>query len=516
MNGRRTRPARRAPPGANSSRSGGPGSVLLVFLAALLPGCAVGPDYEPPDLQATVPDAWRAEVEAEMSSDASPLVRWWETFGDTTLTQLIRRAELANRDLIAAVGRVEEARALRGVAKGGLLPDLVLDGSYTRFRLSENGLQGSQLEGQEFDLWSGGLSLSWEIDLFGRVRRSVEAASAELGASVEEYRDVLVTLYAEVAASYVDARTFQQRLTFANANAESQRRSLQLTRDRFRAGLTSALDVTQAESNLATTESQIPALEDGLNRSLNRLAVLLGEPPGDLHDELAAPAPIPAPESEVAALLPADLLRRRPDIRRAERRLAAQTARVGIATADLYPSFSLTGFLGLESLEVEEFAEGESLSWSVVPGFRWNLFSGGKIRNRIRAEEARTRQALAAYEQTVLLALEETGNSLVAYGREKERRDRLTEAVRASQRSVEIVETQYRSGLTDFQRYLDSQRSLFNQQDALAVSAGQVTKNLIGVNRALGGGWDPDATAEPDRSAAAGPGGASPAPGPGD
>jgi len=486
--------------------------VSSALLGPLLAACAVGPDYEAPDVTATVPDAWRAEVEAEMSSDASPLVRWWETFGDTTLTGLVRRAESENRDLVAAVGRVEEARALRGVAKGGLLPDLVLDGSYTRFQLSENGLQGSELQGQQFDLWSGGLSLSWEIDLFGRVRRGVEAASAELGASVEDYRDVLVTLYAEVAAAYVDTRTFQQRLTFANANADAQRRSLQLTRDRFRAGLTSALDVTQAESNLATTEAQIPALEDGLNRSLNRLAVLLGEPPGDLHDALAEPAPIPMPEGEVAALLPAELLRRRPDIRRAERRLAAQTARIGIATADLYPSFSLTGFLGLESLELDEFAEGESVSWSVVPGIRWNLFSGGKIRNRIRAEEARTRQALAAYEQTILLALEETGNSLIAYGREQERRDRLLEAVRASERSVEIVATQYRSGLTDFQRFLDSQRSLFNQQDALAVSAGQVTKNLISVNRALGGGWDPDATAEPDRSAAADPGASTAAP----
>jgi len=486
--------------------------VSSALLGPLLAACAVGPDYEAPDVTATVPDAWRAEVEAEMSSDASPLVRWWETFGDTTLTGLVRRAESENRDLVAAVGRVEEARALRGVAKGGLLPDLVLDGSYTRFQLSENGLQGSELQGQPFDLWSGGLSLSWEIDLFGRVRRGVEAASAELGASVEDYRDVLVTLYAEVAAAYVDTRTFQQRLTFANANADAQRRSLQLTRDRFRAGLTSALDVTQAESNLATTEAQIPALEDGLNRSLNRLAVLLGEPPGDLHDALAEPAPIPMPEGEVAALLPAELLRRRPDIRRAERRLAAQTARIGIATADLYPSFSLTGFLGLESLELDEFAEGESVSWSVVPGIRWNLFSGGKIRNRIRAEEARTRQALAAYEQTILLALEETGNSLIAYGREQERRDRLLEAVRASERSVEIVATQYRSGLTDFQRFLDSQRSLFNQQDALAVSAGQVTKNLISVNRALGGGWDPDATAEPDRSAAADPGASTAAP----
>jgi NodT family efflux transporter outer membrane factor (OMF) lipoprotein len=488
-----------APSRHRSRRTRAPAIALFPILCA---ACTVGPDYEPPDLTPTVPDAWRAAVVAEMTSDTASLQRWWEAFGDTALTGLIRRAELANRDLAAAVGRVEEARALRGVAKGGLLPDVVLDGSYTRFRLSENGLQGGALGGETLDQWNGGLSLSWEIDLFGRVRRGVEAASAELSASVEDYRDVLVTLYAEVASAYVDIRTFQQRLAFARANAEAQRRSLQLTRDRFRAGLTSGLDVAQAESNLATTEAQIPSLEDGLNRSFNRLSVLLGEPPGDLQDELAAASPIPAPSGEIAALVPADLLRRRPDIRRAERRLAAQTARIGIATADLYPSFSLTGFLGLESLDFENLGDEESVGWSLVPGFRWNLFSGGKIRNRIRAEEARTRQALAAYEQTILLALEDVGNSLVAYGRERDRRARLSQAVQASERSVAIVETQYRSGLTDFQRYLDSQRSLFSQQDALAVSAGQVTKNLIAVNRALGGGWDPDA-AEPDGAATA-------------
>ncbi len=280
-------------------------------------------------------------------------------------------------------------------------------------------------------------------------------------------------------------------LDFATQNVAAQENSLELTRDRFNAGLTSALDVAQAEQNLAQTKSTIPVLEIGLEASLNRLAVLLGEAPGSLHDELQEHAGLPQPDDKVAYGIPADLLRRRPDIRQAERLLASQTARIGIATADLYPTLTLGGSVGLESLEFDNLAEGSSVFWSIVPKISWPIFTGGKIRNRIRAEEARTAQALAAYEQTVLRALEEVQNALVAYGQEKTRRDRLFEAVSASQRAVDLVETQYLSGLTNFQNFLDSQRSLFRQQDELAESAGQVRNNLITLNRALGGGWSP-------------------------
>ncbi|MCL7982546.1 MAG: efflux transporter outer membrane subunit, partial [marine benthic group bacterium] len=267
--------------------------------------------------------------------------------------------------------------------------------------------------------------------------------------------------------------------------------SLELTRDRFDAGLTSALDVAQAEQNLAQTESTIPLLQIGLEASLNRLAVLLGEAPGDLHGELSAYSGLPGPDDKVAYGIPADLLRRRPDIRQAERLLASQTARIGIATADLYPTLSLGGSVGLEALDFEDLGDGGSLFWSIIPQISWPIFTGGKIRNQIRAEEARTAQALAAYEKTVLLALEEVQNSLVAYGQEKLRRDRLLEAVQASQRAVDLVETQYISGLTNFQNFLDAQRSLFRQQDELAESAGQVVNNLITLNKSLGGGWSP-------------------------
>ena len=491
-----------------------------VWLAAvsLLAACTVGPDYEPPDFTAeTVPDRWRTTVETEMAADTTDLELWWVSFNDSLLTELIKRSEFGNLNLQAAVGRVAEARAIRGVAKGGYWPDIVLGGAYSYQKLSENGLTGAQVgqpgDGSEeggnsllsdpFDSWVTGLSLSWEIDLFGRIRRTVEAADAQLQASVEDYRDVLVTLYAEVGSAYVDARAFQTRLDFATQNVEAQQSSLELTRDRFNAGLTSALDVAQAEQNLAQTESTIPSLEIGLEASLNRLAVLLGEAPGNLHDELQAHSGLPRPDDQVAYGIPADLLRRRPDIRQAERLLASQTARIGIATADLYPTLSLGGTVGLEALDFDNLGDGGSVFWSIVPKISWPIFTGGKIRNRIRAEEARTAQALAAYEKTVLRALEEVQNALVAYGQEKLRRDRLSDAVDASQRAVNLVETQYLSGLTNFQNFLDSQRSLFRQQDELADSAGQVVNNLITLNRALGGGWSPS-QAQMTAAAAAG------------
>ncbi len=492
----------------------------LAALGMIAAACTVGPDYEPPDFTVeTVPDQWRTTVETEMAADTTDLEMWWVAFNDSLLTELIQRSEFGNLDLQAAVGRVAEARAIRGVAKGGYWPDIALGGAYSYQKISENGIQGAVAGGGEppadggdaggpsigdpFDSWLFGIDLSWELDLFGRIRRTVEAADAQLQASVEDYRDVLVTLYAEVGSAYVDARAFQTRLDFATQNVTAQENSLELTRDRFNAGLTSALDVAQAEQNLAQTRSTIPGLDIGLEAALNRLAVLLGEAPGSIHDELQESAGLPKPDDKVAYGIPADLLRRRPDIRQAERLLASQTARIGIATADLYPTLSLGGSVGLEALDFGDLGESGSGVWSIVPKISWPIFTGGKIRNRIRAEEARTAQALAAYEQTVLRALEETQNALVAYGQEKTRRDRLLEAVNASQRAVDLVETQYLSGLTNFQNLLDSQRSLFQQQDALAESEGRVVDNLITLNRALGGGWSPS-TAEMTAAAAAG------------
>ena len=448
-------------------------------------GCTVGPDYEPPD--PFVPDAWKTAVASELAATDSPIERWFVRFNDESLVAYVQRAIAANRDLATAVARVEEARALVGVATGGYYPDVALDAAYSRLELSENGL--SEAPGGSLDLYQVGIGVGWEIDVFGRVRRSVEAAGANLGASIEDYRDVLVILVADVASSYLNVRTLQARLDYAEANVGAQRETLQLTRDRFDAGLTSARDVAQAESNLANSRAALPVLESALEAAMNQLSVLIGEVPGTVDRDLAEVREIPQPDAEIAVGMPAELLRRRPDIRRAERVLASQTALVGVATADLYPSFSLAGVVALESTDSGTLVESSSVGWQLVPGLRWNLFTGGKIRNRIRAEEARTRQALSSYEQTVLEALAEVESTLVAYEREKVRRDRLREAVEATERTVELVRTQYLSGLTDFQSFLDAQRSLFDQQDELASSEGQVVQNLVALNRALGGGW---------------------------
>jgi NodT family efflux transporter outer membrane factor (OMF) lipoprotein len=256
--------------------------------------------------------------------------------------------------------------------------------------------------------------------------------------------------------------------------------------------LTSALDVAQAESNLANTEATIPPLEGQLNAALNRIAVLLGENPGSVHDELLGKTDIPSPPEEVVVGIPADIVRQRPDIRRAERDLASQTARIGVATADLYPRFSITGFLGLDSANIGDLVNGDSVAWSVGLPFFANLFDGGRRRGRIEIEEARTDQLVSIYKLTVLVALEEVEDALVFYAKEKVRRDRLSRAVDASQRSVELVRTQYLAGLTNFQNVLDSERSLTNQQDDLAASEGQVIDYLIILYRALGGGWQLD------------------------
>jgi len=438
-----------------------------------------------------------AAAAADLDPEAPPIAVWWESLNDSVLNALISTAAEGNRGVLVAAARIEEARAIRGVARSPLYPDLILGGSYARSKASENSPQGRLQEAtgegvEAGDLYNGSFDSFWEIDLWGRIRRGVEAADAELDASVEDYRDVLVSLFAEVASAYIDVRTTQARIRFAEQNIESQRESVQLTRDRFRVGLTSALDVAQAESNLFNSEAQIPTLETQLEASLNRLAVLVGSNPGSLHERLSSSQGVNTPDYRVTAVLPAELLRRRPDVRAAERRLAAQTARVGQRTAELYPSFSLSGFLELVSLDAGDLFSSESVGWGFVPGLRWNLFSGGRVRSQIRVEEARTTQLLAAYEQQVLLALAEAENALVSLERSRSREDRLVEAVAATERSVELVRTQYLSGLTNFQNFLDAQRSLFNQQDQLAATRGASVQSLIALNKALGGGWDPE------------------------
>jgi NodT family efflux transporter outer membrane factor (OMF) lipoprotein len=477
---------------------------VAMSLVALL-GCTVGPDYQVPNLAYPLPDAWESAVEVEINEADSPLETWWTTLNDPMLVALIQEARTENLSVQTAAARVYEARARLGIATGQYYPDVDLDASYSRSEPSENGrLSGLPPEAFEAsDFYNVGVGFNWEIDVFGRLRRGAEAARADLEASIEDYRDVMVILMADVAANYIEVRTLQDRITYGRANVEAQAGSLQLTRDRFDAGLSPLTDVAQAEYNLANSQAAIPSLEARLVAATNRLAVLLGKPPGAVDDLLAGESAIPDPDQGVTLGIPADLLRRRPDIRAAERRLASQTALIGVAKADLYPTFSLAGVLALESLDSGDLFDSGSTTWSLVPGLRWNIFSAGKIRNNIRVQEARTQQLLFTYERAVLFALDEVESTMVAYEREKERRDRLAEAVDASERTVELVKTQYMSGLTDFLNLLDAQRTLATQQDSWAESEGQVVQNLVVLNRALGGGWaPPDSDTTPKEDAA--------------
>jgi multidrug efflux system outer membrane protein len=472
--------------------------LLPAFSLLVLIGCTVGPDYERPDLEQEVPDAWGAAAASEIEGSGSPLETWWTTLNDPKLVELIQEARSNNLSLQIAAARVQEARAQLGIATGQYYPDVIVDGSYSRNSLSENSAQLVPPDGlEDFDLWNLGVGFGWEIDVFGRLRRGAEAARAGLEVSVEDYRDVMVILMADVASNYVAVRTFQERIRYGRANVEAQASSLQLTQDRFDAGLSPLTDVTQAEYNLANSQASIPRLEAQLEAAVNRLAVLLGKPPGAVDDLLTGESEIPNPDETITLGIPVELLRRRPDIRSAERRLASQTALIGVAQADLYPTFSLAGVLALESFDADNFFDSDSLAWSLVPGLRWNIFSAGRIRNNIRVQEARTQQLLLGYEQSVLFALDEVESTMVAYEREQVRYQRLAEAVDASERTVELVQTQYKSGLTDFLNLLDAQRTLANQQDSWAESEGQVVQNLIALNRALGGGWGPP---DPDNS----------------
>jgi len=467
--------------------------VGIILILGLLQGCLVGPDYRQPE--AELPDAWHQELTRGLATGEADLQTWWTVFSDPLLDSLIDRATEGNLDLRVALGRIMEARAFRGIATGQLLPDVDAIGTEQRVRTSEQVLESLAPPQDRVDtFYQAGIDSFWEMDVWGRIERSIESEDARLRASIEDYRDVLVSLYAEVAATYVDVRSLQARIHFALGNIETQRGSLELTENRRDAGIGSDLEVSQAALNLARTESFIPVFRGLLAGAIHRLGVLLGEPPGTLYAELTGQVPIPGPPDEIVVGLPAELLRQRPDIRAAERELASQTARIGVATADLYPTFSLVGTFTVEAFDADSVFDSGSKAYGFGPALRWNLFDGGRVRNRIRVEEARTEQALARYEQTVLRGFEDLENAMVDYVEESERRDALLRSVVAARKSVELVNTLYRTGLTDFQNVLDMERTLFEQEDQLADSEGLVSKNLIRIYKALGGGWAPPTT----------------------
>ena len=467
-------------------------SIIAVALCVLAVGCKVGPDYcEPPS--ACITEAWRATDDPEILSVSTDLAGWWTTFDDPTLNRLIDRAVAQNLDLREAALRIFEARAQRCIVRADLLPQITQDGSYSYSKLAASGALGGgggAVAGTTAtDQWGFGLNGSWEIDVFGRLRRLVEAADDDIAISIEDYRDTLVILLADMATNYVDARTYQRRLEIARQNLVLQKRTLDLTEKRFRAELTGELDVAQARANSESTASDIPALEAGYQQALNRLSVLLGCPPGEVDELMARVAPIPKPSGEIAVGIPADLLRRRPDIRSAERKVAAQTARIGAAIGEMYPKFSILGSFGLDAQDFGRMFDADAIGASIGPQMQWNILNFGRLRCNVYVQESRQQQYAVQYQNKVLTAAEEVDNALVGYVREKQRRQHLTQTAEAYQRAVELSDERYAGGDVSFQRVLDSQRSLLQSQDQLALSEASVTTNLIQLYRALGGGW---------------------------
>ena len=469
---------------------------VLCFFAA---GCSVGPDYRRPETAA--PAVWQEAQQTGIDTQAAELAEWWKEFRDPVLDGLAERAVKNNLDLRIAEARVREERASLAATSAGLWPTLDVSGSYSRNRASQNAV-GSPTQGAiaapiggrqlEQNFFKTGFDSSWEIDVFGGTRRQIEAAEAILQASVEERRGVLVTLLGDVARNYIDLRGLQRRLAVAQENLRAQQDTLGLTKVRFDAGLASDFEVAQSEGQVNTTAAQIPALQSALKQAAYRVDVLLGTQPGTSWDELAKVAPIPALPPQAHVGLPADLLRRRPDIRSAERQLAAATAQVGAATADLYPRFSLLGNIGLQSVSASDWFSAQSRFWSIGPTISWPVFDAGRIRATIEIRNAQQEQALRQYEKSVLTAFEDVENALVNYGNEQTRYRSLLEAAAANRRALQMANDLYIQGLVPFLNVLDAQRTLYATESDLAQSEANMASNLVALYKALGGGWETD------------------------
>lgn len=462
--------------------------VLGVFLA----GCAVGPMYKKPE--AKVPQKWQASQETIAVSQTGDLTRWWTTFNDPVLNDIVERAVKSNLDLRLAEARIREARAVRGVTESDRWPSIDASASQSRSRTSEkqprSASRGGVSGGKEYDTYQAGFDASWELDLFGAVRRAVEAADADIAASVEARRGVLVTLLGDVARNYIEARGLQRQIIITRENIRLQQETLDIVRIRYKAGLNNYLDVTRAEQLVAGTTSQLPSLETALKQAIHRIGVLLGQGPTAMMEQLAEERPIPASTTGVPLGLPSDLLLRRPDIRQAERDLAASTARIGVATADLFPRFSLTGSFGLQGGEARDLGFSSSRFWSVGPSVRWPVFDAGRIRSNIKVQDERQEQALTRYEQAVLRALEDVENGLVAWSREQERCGSLAEAVTAGRQSLSMSTELFTKGLINFLDVIVVAQSLVDAESRLAQSETAVSSNLVALYKALGGGWE--------------------------
>jgi outer membrane protein, multidrug efflux system len=445
-------------------------------MVTLLAGCAVGPDYRPP--QTVMPEGW-----AGSSDTAAPVgpATWWRIFQDPKLTALVDEALRTNLDVRLAAARLREARFSRGVIAGGLWPTVNASAGYQR---SRQGPAGEQ------NLFQTGLDALWEADIFGGIRRNVESAEANILAAQEGLRDVRVSLAAEVALNYVQLRGFQQQIAIAQDNLQAQRHTADITRQRFNAGFVSGLDVANADAQVAATASTIPVLQTSARQSIYGLSVLLARPPADLLNDLAETRPQPVTPPAVPVGLPSELLRRRPDIRQAEARLHAATAQIGVAVADLFPKFSLTGSLNWQADNLSSLSSGAARSWAFGPSVNWPVFQGGSIAANVHVQEALRDQAYITYQKSVLAALQDVENALIAYAKEWEHHKSLNDAVVANRKAVRLATQLYTEGQTDFLNVLQSQGSLYISQTAFVQSDSSLNQDVIALYKAIGGGWE--------------------------
>ena len=510
---------------------------------AMLGGCEVGPDYKAPQTHppatfgaaATQPSATQP---ATQPAEAVDIGKWWESFHDPALNQLIARGIKSSLDVRLAEARVREARAQLEGNVATLFPTVDGTASYSRSRASKNAISigGSTGPGSSTgtggtgtggtggsgttssgttssspfafslgttNLYQAGFDAGWEIDVFGGTRRAIEAAQYTLEAQVDARRNATITLLSEVARNYIILRGLQQELAIVRDNVASQKDFLDLTQAKFRAGIATDLDVARQQAQVATTESEMPTLETEIQQAIHRLGVLLDRNPTDLEAELTPIGPLPGGPPEIPAGLPSDLLRRRPDVLQAERLLAASNANIGVATADLFPKFNLTGSLGFESLQLKRWFNSPSEFWSFGPSMQWRIFDAGQILANIRVQNARQREAVIQYRQAVLQSLSDVEDALTAYHQEQTRREALQRSVEANERSVSLAKQLNQAGLVDFLNVLTAEQSLFLSQDQLAQSNQTVSTNLVALYKALGGGWEITEQAAPPQSALA-------------
>jgi multidrug efflux system outer membrane protein len=462
------------------------GSIMAALL--IITGCRVGPNYKQPEIK--VPEKFDSNLPNVETGVSADLSKWWTNLDDPELNSLVNDVFHGNFDIKIAGDRIAQAQAIRGVVSGSDKPQVNLQGTSMREDYSLNSLFGPFLPNQIENDIIGSFGARWEIDLFGKTARSVEAAQAGIEAAVDNRNAVMVAVSAGVAKQYILLRQLQNQLDVTNHNIEIQQNTIEVVQQRFEAGLVNELVLQQAKAQLEATKSVLPKLDTAMHQAVHRIGILTGQEPKALENQLITKGDIPATKPMIPLGLPSDLLTRRPDVRRAERNLAAATANIGAATADLFPRFSLTGSAGLESTQYNTFFNSDSKYWTLAYGFSWPILDAGIIRSNIKLQNARQKEVMDVYTRTVLSALEDVENALVAYGNEQKRMNFLEAETSASQRSVDLAKERFEQGLVDFLNVLDAERQLYQAEDALTVSKSLLAFNLVTLYESLGGGWE--------------------------